>query len=124
MHRGDTQQQVGGASVMGGIVRGVEKRTMRPIVDGIVSGIPRKAVPSAATPTETCMSSATKIPHAAFGSGVYGEGAGRPGHAKAEPEKKGRGRPKRPETPPEKEAAKHGTTKGEMRKTARKAYEK
>ena len=116
MHRGDTQQQVGGASVMGGIVRGVEKRTMRPIVDGIVSGIPRKAVPSAATPTETCMSSATKIPHAAFGSGVYGEGAGRPGHAKAEPEKKGRGRPKKAEG--------DGTKKGEERKTARKAYEK
>jgi hypothetical protein len=82
---------------MPGIVRGVEKRTMRPIVDGIVSGLPRKAVPSAATPTETCMSSATKIPHAAFGSGIYGEGAGRPGaaKAKAEPEKKGRGRPKK-----------------------------
>ena len=123
MLRGDTQVQAGGHSVMPGIVRGVEKRTMRPIVDGIVSGLPRKAVPSAATPTETCMTSATKIPHAAFGSGVYGEGAGRPSAASAEP-KKGRGRPKRPETPPEKEAAVHGTTKGEMRKTARKAYEK
>ena len=93
MQRGDTQVQ--GAAVMGGIVRGVEKRTMRPIVDGIISGLPRKAKPSAATPTETCMPSATKIPHAAFGSGVFGEGAGRPGHSKAEPEKKTRGRPKK-----------------------------
>lgn len=95
MQRGDTQVQ--GGSVMGGIVRGVEKRTMRPIVDGIVSGVPRKAKPSAATPTEACMASATKVPHAAFGSGIYGEGAGRPGHAKAEPEKekKARGRPKK-----------------------------
>lgn len=94
MQRGDTQMQ--GAHVMGGIVRGVEKRTMRPIVDGIVSGLPRKAMPSAATPTEACRASATKVPHAAFGSGIYGEGAGQPGrHAAAEPEKKGRGRPKK-----------------------------
>lgn len=121
MQRGDTQQ-VGGASVMGGIVKGVEKRTMRPIVDGIVSGLPRKAKPSAATPTETCMSSATKIPSAAFGSGVFGEGAGAAKHSAHKPSmehegatvhKKVRGRPK-----------KEGTTKGEERKTARKAYEK
>lgn len=95
MQRGDTQQ-VGGHSVMGGIVHGVEKRTTRPIVDGIVTGLPRKAKPSAATPTEKVMTScATKIPHAAFGSGIFGEGAGRPGHSKAEPEKKTRGRPKK-----------------------------
>lgn len=95
MQRGDTQVQ--GANVMSGIVRGVEKRTMRPIVDGIVTGLPRKAMPSAATPTEKVTTPcATKVPHAAFGSGIYGEGAGQPGrHAAAEPEKKGRGRPKK-----------------------------
>lgn len=121
MQRGDTQVQ--GAHVMAGIVRGVEKRTMRPIVDGIVSGLARKAKPSAATPTESCMASATKIPHAAFGSGVYGEGAGRPGRHSAEPEKekKARGRPKK-EADSEKEE--EGTKKGMMRKTARKAFEK
>ena len=124
MLRGDTQMQVGGHAVMPGIVRGVEKRTTRPVVDGIVTGLPRKAVPSAATPTEKCHASATPVPHAAFGSGIYGEGAGEPGRHSAEPAKKTRGRPKRPETPPEKEAAVHGTTKGEMRKTARRAYEK
>ena len=112
MQRGDTQQ-VGGASVMGGIVRGVEKRTMRPIVDGIVSGIPRKAKPSAATPVESCMISATQIDTAAFGSGIFGEGAG---GDNAAPEKKGRGRPKKEEG--------DGTKKGQERKTARKAYEK
>ena len=117
MLRGDTQVQ--GAHVMPGIVRGVEKRTMRPVVDGIVSGIPRKAVPSAATPTETCHASATKVPHASFGSGIFGEGAGQPARHSAEPEKKGRGRPKKAEA-----AEGDGTKKGEMRKTARKAYEK
>jgi hypothetical protein len=39
------------------------------------------------------MVSATKIPSAAFGSGIFGEGAGKAG--KAEPEKKVRGRPKK-----------------------------
>lgn len=103
---------------MPGVVRGIEKRTMRPIVDGIVSGLPRKAKPSAATPTEACQPSATKIPHGAFGSGIFGEGAGQPSHSKAEPEKKGRGRPKK------KMEEGDGTKKGEERKTARKAFEK
>lgn len=59
-----------------GLVRGVPKRTTRPIVDGIVTGVPRTAKPSAATPVSECHASATPTPQAAFGSGVFGEGAG------------------------------------------------
>ena len=101
MLHGDSQK-----GVDSGLVRGVAKRTTRPIVDGIVTGVPRKAVPSAATPVSQCMSSATPTPQAAFGSGIFGEGAG--------PASKthGAARPK------------EGTTKGEPRKTARRAYEK
>ena len=104
MMHGDTMRQPGG--MMPGIVTGVPKRTMRPIVDGIVSGLPRNPKPSVATPTQTPDGhSATKIPHAAFGSGMFGEGAG-------------------PRTAEKKNGkAKEGTTKGEERKTARRAYE-
>ena len=90
---------------MEGIVRGIPKRTMNPIVDGIVTGVPRKAHPSVATPLEKAAPSATKMPSNSFGSGVFQEGAGAV-----------RGGP-----PAEK--PKKGTTKGEVRKTARKAFE-
>ena len=93
---------------MDGIVRGIPKRTMNPIVDGIVTGVPRKAHPSIATPTEKAPGPcATMVPKNAFGSGIFGEGAGAPRGAAA--------------AAPKKEA---GTKKGEPRKTARKAYEK
>ena len=88
MIRGDTQ-----LNDKSGLVRGVPKHSVRPVVDGIITGIARKAVPSAATPVEACHASATKIPHAAFGSGMFGEGAGA-AKAHAAPEKK-RGRPKK-----------------------------
>lgn len=98
-----------------GLVHGVPKHSVRPIVDGIVTGLPRVAKPSSATPVSQCYASATSIPAGAFGSGVFGEGAAAAHHSS---------RHHRPETPPEKEKKKHGTTKGEPRKTARKAYEK
>ena len=101
MQHGDTQR------VDSGLVRGVPKHSTRPVVDGIVTGVPRKPVPSAATPVSECRASATSVPHAAFGSGIFGEGAGA---AKAH---HGAARPKH-----------EGTTKGEPRKTARRAYEK
>lgn len=87
-----------------GLVHGVPKRSLRPLVDGIITGIPKVAKPSVATPVSSCHSSATSVPAGAFGSGIFGEGAGAAKHSKAEPVKK-------------------GTTKGEPRKTARKAYE-
>lgn len=59
----------------GGLVHGVPKHSVRPIVDGIVTGVPRVARPSAATPVEKCHASATAIPAGAFGSGIFGEGA-------------------------------------------------
>ena len=95
--------------LMDGIVRGIPKRTMPPIVDGIITGVPRKAHPAIATPTEKAPGPcATGVPKNAFGSGVFGEGAG---HA-----------PKG-SSGPERHDPKKGTTKGEMRKTARRAYE-
>lgn len=102
MLHGDSQK-----GVDSGLVRGVPKRTTRPIVDGIVTGVPRTANPSASTPVSECHASATLTPHAAFGSGVFGEGAAA---AKAH---HGAARP-----------IGDGTKKGEPRKTARKAYEK
>lgn len=101
MLKGDTQR------VDSGLVRGVPKHSMRPLVDGIVTGLPRKAVPSAATPVVACHASATPTPQAAFGSGVFGEGAGAEKATHGAARKMG-----------------DGTKKGEPRKTARKAYEK
>lgn len=91
MLHGDTQRQPG--HMMAGVVTGVPKRTTRPIVDGIVTGCPRDPKPSVATPTQKPgATSATKIPQAAFGSGIFGEGARASAPA---PEAKGRGRPKK-----------------------------
>lgn len=90
----------------GGLVRGVPKHSVRPVVDGIITGVPRVAKPSAATPVEKCHASATSIPAGAFGSGIFGEGASGASHHGAA------------------RKMEHGTTKGEPRKTARKAYEK
>jgi hypothetical protein len=99
----------GDSQVMPGVYRGVPKHSTKPIVDGIVSGIPRRAHVPAATPTEAAPgSSATHVPKAAFGSGIFQEGAGPVGHGKSSRE------------PP----AHSGTKKGEVRKTARRAYEK
>lgn len=92
---------------MDGLVRGVPKHSVRPVVDGIVTGVPRNPRPALGTPTSGCMTSATKVPHAAFGSGIFQEGAGAAHHSAPAPEKKAK-----------------GTTKGEPRKTARRAYEK
>ena len=101
MIHGDSQK-----GVDSGLVRGVPKHSMRPLVDGIVTGLPRKAVPSAATPVAACQPSATQMPHASFGSGVFQEGAGPAKASHGAARKMG-----------------DGTKKGEPRKTARKAYE-
>lgn len=103
MLRGDTQ-------TMPGIYRGVPKHSTRPIVDGIVTGVPRRAHVPSATPLEAAPgSSATHVPKAAFGSGIFQEGAGPVGHGKSS------------KASPAEHA---GTKKGEVRKTARRAYEK
>jgi hypothetical protein len=90
MIRGDTQ-----LSSKDGLVRGVPKHSVRPVVDGIVTGLPRVAKPPVATPLASCHGSATAIPQAAFGSGIFGEGAAAVKHSA--PEKKVRGRPKKDE---------------------------
>ena len=76
-----------------GLVHGIAKHSSRPLVDGIITGVPRVAKPPVATPVSSVAPSATAIPHAAFGSGIFGEGAG-PAKAAA-PAKKARGRPKK-----------------------------
>ena len=103
MMHGDTQ-------TMPGVYRGVPKHSVRPIVDGIVCGVPRRAHVPSATPREAAPGhSATLMPAASFGSGIFQEGAG--------PTKAG--------TPSKSHAPAHeGTKKGMPRKTARKAYEK
>lgn len=101
MIRGDTQVY------SSGIVSGVAKHSVRPLVDGIVTGLPRTAKPALGTPVAPVHACATQMPAAAFGSGVFGEGAG--------PAKSTHGAAKEMHK---------GTTKGEPRKTARKAYEK
>lgn len=97
--------------IMDGVVRGIPKATKNPIVDGIVTGVPRAAKPPIATPTEQAPGPcATMMPRNSFGSGVFGEGANVPrGHAGGKA--MGAAEPK-------------GTKKGEVRKTARRAYEK
>ena len=100
MNYGD--RQVGATSsrhcLMEGIVTGVAKRSHNPVVDGIITGHPKVSMPSVKTPTTTVHAFATRTPHAAFGSGVFGQGAGpmagRAEHAE-EKKPKGRGRPKK-----------------------------
>lgn len=116
MHEGLKPGSVihGDSQVMPGVYRGVPKHSTRPVVDGIVCGIPRRAHVPAATPMSGAPGdSATHVPKAAFGSGIFQEGAGPVGHGK-------------PATPHKKmHPAEHaGTKKGEPRKTARRAYEK
>ena len=98
--------------IMDGVVRGVPKATKNPIVDGIVTGVPRVAKPPIATPTEQAPGPcATQMPKNSFGSGVFQEGANVPKGHYASREHHGAAGPK------------HGTKKGEVRKTARRAYE-
>lgn len=73
---------------MEGLVRGVPKHSVQPIVDGICTGIPRKPRPALATPVSAAAPSATKVPAAAFGSGMFGEGAGPAKGAARKPSKK------------------------------------
>lgn len=106
MMHGDTQ-------TMPGVYRGVPKHSVRPIVDGIVCGVPRRAHVPSATPLASAPGhSATLMPAASFGSGIFQEGAG--------PTRAGRASKGHAAEP----KADEGTKKGMPRKTARKAYEK
>ena len=80
---------------MEGIVHGVPKRSHRPVVDGIITGVPRTPMPSVKTPTTDCHASATRVPLAAFGSGIFQHSAGpSAGKHEAKEEKPKRGRKK------------------------------
>ena len=90
MIRGDTQVLRPGHHVLEGIVQGVPKHSKRPVVDGILTGVPRVAHPSIKTPTTDVQAFATRTPSAAFGSGVFQHSAGpSAGVAEAKP-KRGR----------------------------------
>lgn len=93
---------------MEGIVRGIEHHRHRPVVDGIVCGVPRKAHLKDSPDLHKVRPSATQSSAGVFGAGrtPEGEGNGRAGGMKlahkAEPS---------------------GTKKGMLRKTSRPAYE-
>jgi hypothetical protein len=93
---------------MDGIVRGLEHKKHRPVVDGIVCGIARKSHLKAAPELHRVAPSATQNSEGVYGSGRTPEGDG---------DLKSRGI----------KLAHHaegdGTKKGMVRKTARLAYE-
>jgi hypothetical protein len=91
---------------MEGIVKGLEHKKHRPVVDGIVTGVPRKAHLKDSPDLHKCSPSATQSSEGVFGAGRTPEGDGNAKHAKLAHHSEG-----------------DGTKKGMVRKTARKAYE-
>ena len=61
---------------MDGIVSGLEHKRHHPVVDGIVTGVPRKAHLKAAPEMSRCAPSATQNSEGVFGSGRTPEGDG------------------------------------------------
>jgi hypothetical protein len=62
--------------VMPGIVVGVLKGTMKPVVDGIVCGVPRPKSESAVPDTMSVAPGATKMNTDTFGAGLTPQGVG------------------------------------------------
>jgi len=92
---------------MEGIVRGLEHKKHRPVVDGIVSGVPRKNHLKPDPELHRVQPSATQSSEGVFGAGRTPEGDG---------DGKSKGSMKMSENH-------SGTKKGMVRKTARRAYE-
>jgi hypothetical protein len=65
--------------VMHGIVTGIVKGTMKPVVDGIVCGVPFHKRETVAPETMTVAASATKMGADTFGSGLTPQGVGNMG---------------------------------------------
>lgn len=60
--------------LMDGIVVGLQKRTMPPVIDGVVRGVPKYRGDSTIPDMMRTESSATKEPSQNFGSGNFPEG--------------------------------------------------
>ena len=67
---------------MPGIVGGVPKGTMKPVVDGIVCGVPRPKKESAVPDTMSVAAGATKMGADTFGAGLTPQGVGNMGKGK------------------------------------------
>ena len=93
--------------LMDGILKGLEHKKHRPVVDGIVCGVPRKAHLKDSPDLHAVRPSATQFSEGVFGAGAKpeGDGDGKGGRKMAH------------------HAEGDGTKKGMPRKTARKAYE-
>lgn len=63
-------------SVMDGIVSGIPKRSKKPIVDGIVTGVARDPRPDLKAPTTKVEPGATHKSADTFGSGLTPQGEG------------------------------------------------
>jgi hypothetical protein len=61
---------------MDGIVTGVPKRSKKPVVDGIVTGVARDPRPDLKAPTSKCEAGATHKSADTFGSGLTPQGYG------------------------------------------------
>lgn len=92
--------------LMPGIVSGLEHKKHRPVVDGIYTGVPRKAHLKCAPEMHRVHPSATQSAEGVFGAGRTPEGDGNAKGAKLAHHAEG-----------------DGTKKGMVRKTARKAFE-
>ena len=92
--------------LMEGIVRGLEHKKHRPVVDGIVTGVARKTHLKDTPDMHRVVPSATQSSEGVFGAGRTPEGDGNGKHGRLAHHAEG-----------------DGTKKGMPRKTARKAYE-
>ena len=61
---------------MPGIVTGVAKGSMKPVIDGIVCGVPKPKKESAVPDTLSVAAGATKVGSDAFGAGQTPQGVG------------------------------------------------
>ena len=64
-------------TLLEGIVKGIPRGTQRAVVDGIVSGIHRKADCDVAVETISVKPSATPLARGDFGAGTFGQSASR-----------------------------------------------
>ena len=60
--------------LMEGIVGGIQKRTMPPVIDGVVRGVPKYRADSLVPELMRSDGGATKVPSQNFGSGFFSDG--------------------------------------------------
>jgi len=74
MTKATGEHKSGKGTLMEGIVAGVPRKTMPPIVDGIYRGIPKYSSDSLSANTMKIQGSPTKDALGAFGAGLFPEG--------------------------------------------------